>query len=85
MNEEEREIAYKNGMSFGEEQQLYWKKDDYKTRCDKAVEYIKENCLISDSWEDLDFCNFVPIGKITYKALSKSKVKELLNILNGKE
>lgn len=30
MNEEEKEIAYKNGMSFGEEQQLYWK--EYKDK-----------------------------------------------------
>ena len=30
MSEEERKIAYRNGMSFGEEQQLYWNKKDIK-------------------------------------------------------
>ena len=27
---EEKEIAYKNGMSFGEEQQLYWNNEKTK-------------------------------------------------------
>lgn len=63
---------------------VFKEKEDYKSRCGKAVEYIKQNCITSDSWEDLGFCNFVPIGKITYKGLSKSKIKDLLNILNGR-
>ena len=57
---------------------------DYKSRCKKAVEYIKENCITSDSWKDLGFCNFVPTGEITYKQLCKNKIRELLNILNGR-
>lgn len=57
--------------------------EDYKSRIEKAVAYIKRNCITSDKWEDLGFCNFIPTGKITYKQLNKSKIIELLNILNG--
>ena len=49
----------------------------------KATKYIKENCILSDSWEDLGFCDFVPIGRIKYKSLSSKKVKDLLYILKG--
>ena len=58
---------------------------DYKSRIDKAKEYLKENCILSDKWEDLEFCNFIPTGKITYKSLNKKKVEVLLNILQGKD
>ena len=51
----------------------------------KAIEYIKENCIKSDKWDDLGFCNFVPTGKISYISLSVKKVKELLNILKGEK
>lgn len=51
----------------------------------KAIEYIEKNCILSNTWKDLDFCNFVPIGKIKYKDLSNKKVKELLDILKGVE
>ena len=57
--------------------------DKPQQRNEKAIEYIKKNCILSDTWEDLDFCNFVPIGKIKYKFLSNKKVKELLDILKG--
>ena len=55
----------------------------YKSRIEKVVEYIKQNCILSDEWKDLDVCNFVPIGKITYKQLNKKGIKQLLDILNG--
>lgn len=45
-------------------------------------EYIHKNCILSDEWTDLDFCNFIPTGKITYKQLTSKKVKELLEILD---
>ena len=54
-------------------------------RMGKTIEYIKMNCITSDTWEDLGFCNFVPIGNIKYKSLSTKKVKEIIDILEGKE
>lgn len=57
-----------------------WELED---RIYKAIEYIEKNCILSDTWKDLGFCDFVPIGKIKYKALSSKKVKELLDILKG--
>lgn len=57
-----------------ENQQLKKQKDD-------VVEYIKSNCIVSDEWTELDFCNFVPTGKVNYKALNKEKVKDLLRML----
>ena len=48
---------------------------------DDVVEYIKSNCIVSDEWTELDFCNFVPTGKVNYKALNKEKVKDLLRML----
>ena len=56
---------------------------DYKSRNEKAIKYIIDNCVLSDEWKDLDFCNFIPTGIIEYKKLSKTKIKYLLNILNG--
>ena len=55
----------------------------YAMRNNKAIEYIKDNCITSETWEDLGFCQFIPIGKIKYKALSSKKVQELLDILKG--
>ena len=49
----------------------------------KAIEYIKDYCILSDVWEEKGFCNFAPIGKIKYTPLSTKKVKELLEILKG--
>ncbi len=54
-------------------------------RIEKAIEYINRNCISSDKWEDIGFCNFFPTGIKTYKQLSKTKVKELLDILKGEE
>ena len=54
-------------------------------KIDKAIEYIVKNCILSDEWKELDFCNFIPTGKITYKQLTPKKVKELLEILGDKE
>lgn len=54
-----------------------------KLRNEKAIEYIIENCVLSDEWKDLGFCNFIPTGRIEYKQLSKTKVKYLLKILKG--
>ena len=45
-------------------------------------EYIHKNCISSDEWTDLDFCHFIPTGKIIYKQLTPKKVKELLQILD---
>lgn len=56
---------------------------DYKSRNEKAIEYIIDNCVLSDEWKDLGFCNFIPTGRIEYKQLSKTKVKYLLKILKG--
>lgn len=50
----------------------------------KAINYIQTNCIFATEWKDLGFCNFVPVGKITYKSLSAKKVKELLKILKNK-
>lgn len=49
----------------------------------KTTEYIIDNCVLSDEWKDLGFCNFIPTGRIEYKQLSKTKVKYLLKILKG--
>ena len=49
----------------------------------KAKEFIYRNCILSDEWKELDFCNFIPTGNITYRHLTPKKVKELLEILEG--
>ena len=54
-------------------------------KIDKAIDYIVKNCILSNEWTDLDFCNFIPTGKITYKQLTSKKVKNLLEILGDKE
>ena len=59
------------------------KEISYKQRNEKAIEYIIDNCVLSDEWKDLGFCNFIPTGRIEYKQLSKTKIKYLLNILKG--
>lgn len=47
---------------------------DYKSRCEKAIEYIKDNCSYED---DTKYC---------YDDLCSSDVNDLLNILqNGSE
>lgn len=51
---------------------------------EKAVEYISSNCILSREWEEVEFCKFLAIESITYKALPRGKIKELLNILNGR-
>lgn len=56
---------------------------ELEERINKAIEYIKINCITSDEWKDLGFCNFVATGKITYKQLSKNKINKLLIILRG--
>ena len=52
-------------------------------KIDKAIEFISYYCITSEAWEDLGFCQFVPIGEIKYKALSSKKVQELLDILKS--
>lgn len=61
--------------------------DEKQEVIDKAIEYIKNNCILSNEWTETEWgsLNFIPTGKITYKPLSKNKVKELLNILKGDE
>lgn len=61
------------------------RRNELYDKIDKAIEYIVKNCILSDEWTDLDFCNFIPTGKITYKQLTPKKVKELLAILGDKE
>lgn len=51
----------------------------------EATYYIKQNCILSDMWVDLGFCDFAPTGKITYKSLSQKKVRKLLDILKGSD
>lgn len=58
---------------------------ELEDRIDKAIEYIRNNCISSNEWTDLDFCNFVPTGNIKYKQLTSKKVKDLLDILRGEE
>jgi hypothetical protein len=70
-------ISYQLGFDKGKEYMQH--------KIDKAIEYIKNNCVLSDEWRDLGFCNFIPTGKITYKQLTPKKVKELLEILGEKE
>lgn len=48
-------------------------------------EYILYNCIRSDEWTELDFCEFIPTGNISYKQLSSKKVKEVLQILDKGE
>ncbi len=59
--------------------------DERINNIDKAIKFIKRNCILSDCWKEIDFGNFVPIGKIKYKSLSSKKVKELLDILKGED
>lgn len=55
--------------------------EQLKKQKDDGIKYIKSNCIVSDEWTELDFCNFVPTGKVNYKALNKEKVKVLLRML----
>lgn len=52
-------------------------------KINNAIEYISSNCILSDKWEDIGFCQFIPRGSISYKPLSKKKVEKLLDILKG--
>ena len=45
-------------------------------------EYIKGNCILSDTWEELENHQFVPTGRINYKSLSSKKIKDILEILD---
>jgi len=73
-------------MFFFEREKYYRERTyDLEQKIDKTIEYIKNNCVLSDEWTDLGFCNFTPTGKITYKQLTPKKVKELLKILGDKE
>ena len=69
--------------TIAENMKLIIENHDLKEKINKAIEYIEKNCILSDTWKELDFCNFVPIAKIKYKALSNKKVKGLLDILKG--
>ena len=52
-------------------------------KINKVIQYLKNNCIYCNEWKDLGFCNFVPVGKVTYKSLSAKKVYELLKILKN--
>ena len=54
-------------------------KENYKSRIEKAVEYIKEHTF----QEEIGFDN--KKGEIHYGYFVECKAKELLDILNGKE
>ncbi len=47
MSDKERKIAYQNGMTLSEEQQLYWDKEDY-LEVDKAKEIERLNNIINE-------------------------------------
>jgi len=71
-----------------EEVEMIYRDNDIRVledRIDKAIEYIRNNCISSNEWTDLDFCNFVPTGNIKYKQLTSKKVKDLLDILRGED
>lgn len=85
-NKKLNNLIYKDYVVKDLENKNKWLKNDnrvYKSRIDKALRFIQSECILSDKWEDLGFCEFIPIGKITYKSLSKTKVKKLLDILRG--
>lgn len=85
-NKKLNNIIYKDYVVKDLENKNYWLKNDnrvYKSRIDKALKFIQSECILSDKWEDLGFCNFVPTGRITYKSLSKTKVKKLFDLLKG--
>ena len=58
---------------------------DYKSRNEKAIEFIIEKCIISDVWEEQKFNKFIPVGCIKYKTLSIKNTKKLYNMLGGDE
>ena len=69
--QQENERLKENNMSYQEEMARTWKiTDDYKSRIEKAVEYVKECYTQPPNIE-----NFMHEGEMNY----------LLNILNGKE
>lgn len=80
----EKSLESLNNYLFSENEKLNAIIDDLEERIYKSKEYIVKNCILSDEWKELDFCNFIPTGKITYKQLTPKKVKELLEILGGK-
>ncbi|MBR4178057.1 MAG: hypothetical protein IKR57_01755 [Bacilli bacterium] len=87
-NKKINNLIYKDYIVKDLENKNKWLKNDnevYKSRIDKALRFIQSECILSDKWEDLGFCNFVPTGRIKYKQLSKAKVEELLNILKGSD
>ena len=63
---------------------LWFKNNELEERIEKAVEYISSNCILSGEWKEVEFCKFLATETITFKALSRGKIKELLNILNGR-
>ncbi len=70
MNEEERIIAYQNGMTLSEEQQLYWDKEDY-LEIDKDKEIERLNNIINELEKDIEnqiiFCTNEANGTINDK------------------
>ena len=73
-------------MFFFEREKYYRERTyDLENIIYKAIDYINKNCILSDEWTDLDFCNFIPAGKITYKQLASKKIKKLLAILGDRE
>lgn len=57
--------------------------NELEERINKAIKYINQNCILSDEWKEIGFCNFVPVGSIEFKQLSETKIKILLSILRG--
>ena len=56
-------------------------REDYKLRCEKAVEYIEKNLLPSHSIEKTDW----EFEEVIYSDLPVEVIKPLIDILNGKE
>lgn len=70
-------------MKGNEEYSFALDKQIIKNR--RAIEHIRQNCITSDIWEEVSPNIFYARGNIKYKSLPSNKVKDLLNILEGKD
>ena len=78
--QQENERLKENNMSYQEEMTRTWKiADDYKSRIEKAVEYINNNLLYSEDFDYDEEDNLVWQG-----ARCDTESEDLLNILNGR-
>ena len=66
------------------EEERYLKLLENEERIKQAIKYINHYCVVSNVWKEISPLQFIPIGKIEYKSLSKKKVQELLRILSVK-